>query len=247
MKRSTKLILGAFLLFCVTIWFPQLFGKIRWDSDKNKAADFISGIWARSNKTLKLMNHMSQDIKYIKFTNGSEFNEVTFIASDSIKVYNPYPENFSMSIVQDTLLVSLVPNVYKQTSYYWIRPDVQLLFETCNASVNMRKTKKETSYATQKPILVRQNSHLQFFAGKDSTTLHSDLNLGIEASGKSFIILYDFVINQLDVQLDNSQLSYGYVQINQINAQTKGKSLLNSILKNKEKNKIGQTNITSIN
>lgn len=247
MKRSTKLILGAFLLFCVTIWFPQLFGKIRWNSHNNKAADFISGMWASSNNTLKLMDQMPQNIRYIKFTNGSEFNEVTVIANDSIKVYNPYPENFSMSVEQDTLLVSLVPNVYKQTSYFWIRPDVQLLFETCNASVNLGKAKKETSYATQKPILVRQNSHVQFFAGKDSTALHPELNLGIEASGKSFVILYDFIINQLDARLDNSQLSYGYVHINQINAQSKGRSLLNSILKNNKKNKIGQTDITTIN
>ena len=76
--------------------------------------------------------------------------------------------------------------------------------------------------------------------------MHPHLNLDMQASGHSFAILYDFVIHQFNATLDNSQISYGQVQIDQINVKTKGRSLLSDIRKKTTKSIIGDTNIVHL-
>lgn len=248
MKTSTKLLFGVFFLLLLATWFPQLFGKIRWNTDLGKTGDFISALWVNSNSTMQLMEQVPQHIRYVKFLKGAaDQNKMNILSADRIKIYNPNPDNFQLSLRQDTLLVKLIPTGPPQAFFLWIRPDVQLLFEDCNATVHLGKSADQTMYATRKPILFRQNSHVQFFAAKDSTKMHPDLNLDMQASGHSFAILYDFVIHQFNATLDNSQISYGYVQIDQINVKSKGKSLLNSIIKNTDKNIIGSTQIEHLN
>jgi len=252
MKTSTKLLFGVFFLLLLSTWFPQLFGKIRWNMNTGKTGDFISAFWLNSNSSVKLMGQMPQHIKYIKFLKGdANDDKVTIIASDSIKISNHYPNKLRLSLSQDTLFVKMLPydrteSYINHDSYLWIRPDVQLLFEDCNATVHLGKTDDRTMYATQKPILLRQNSHVQFFATKDSTKMHPHLNLDMQASGHSFAILYDFVIHQFNATLDNSQISYGQVQIDQINVKSKGRSLLSDIRKKTTKSIIGDTNITHL-
>lgn len=247
MKTSTKLLFGVFFLLLLSTWFPQLFGKIRWNTNVGKTGDFISGFWTNSSTTMKLMEQMPQHISSIKFLGGAaDQNKMKIIVSDSIKTYNPYPDNFRLSLQKDTLIIKLIPTAQKQEFYLWIRPDVQLLFEDCNATVHLGKTDDRTRYATQRPILLRQNSHVQFLATKDSTKMHPHLNLDMQASGHSFAILYDFVIHQFNATLDNSQISYGQVQIDQINVRSKGKSLLNDIRKKTTKSIIGDTNIVHL-
>jgi len=252
MKTSTKLLFGVFSLLLLSTWFPQLFGKIRWNMGIGKAGDFISAFWVNSDSSMRLMEQMPQHIKYIKFLKGdANEDKLTVMASDSIKISNYYPNKFRLSLNQDTLFVKLIPYdrtepYLKYDSYLWIRPDVQLLFEDCNATVHLGKTADRTRYATQKPILLRQNSHVQFFATKDSTKMHPHLNLDMQASGHSFAILYDFVIHQFNATLDNSQISYGQVQIDQINVKTKGRSLLSDIRKKTTKSIIGDTNIVHL-
>lgn len=241
MKKSTKLLLLALALLLVRLWFPQLFGQIRWKTYDNKPADLLSQFWGQFNATIRLSQDIPQDIKFIKFSNGSEFNHLKFIASDSIKVMNPYPENFDLTLNKDTLLVQLHPNYYEQESYFWIRSDIQLLFESCDATVKMGKTDKNAAYATQKPLLVSQNSHVQFLNSKDSTII-SNTNLEIHVSDRSYVILYHFALDHLQVKLDNSQLGYGYANINQIDAELKGYSIINSINKDPSKNIIGKIN-----
>ncbi|MCS3554964.1 MULTISPECIES: hypothetical protein [unclassified Sphingobacterium] len=241
MKKSTKLLLLALALLSVRLWFPQLFGQIRWKTYDNKPADLLSQFWGQFNSTIRLMQDTPQDIKFIKFSNGSEFNHLVFIASDSLKVMNPYPENFDLILNQDTLLVELHPNYYKQESYFWIKPDVQLLFESCDATVKMGKNDKNSSYATQKPILASQNSHVQFLSSKDSI-ITPNTNLEVHISDRSYVILYHFSLNNLQVKVDNSQLDYGFVNINQIDAEIKGHSIINSINKDASINTIGKIN-----
>lgn len=246
MKKSTKLLLIALALLFVRLWFPQLFGQIRWDKNNNKPADFLSQFWGHFNSTIKLMHNTPQDIKFIKFSKGSEFNHLKFIASDSVKVMNPYPENFHLALNQDTLIVRLHPNSHEQESYFWIRPDIQLIFESCDATVKMGKNKKSATYATQKPILASYNSHVQFLSSKDST-ISPNTNLEVHVSDRSYVILYNFSLDHLQVKLNNSQLSYGFANINQIDAQLKGNSIINSINKDVSENTIRKINKIIIN